>query len=194
MLQVLTSQPLVGGTLADAVSCINEAVSSSGDSDEQRREVLDFVSRHDDALFRTCLSGHVTASALVVDHARERMLVMAHAKLKMWLQPGGHADGEGHLPSVALKEATEETGIGGLRIAVPAVDCDVHTIPARPGEPEHLHLDVRFVVLAPPAAVVQGNHESDQLAWVTLAELDNLATDDSLRRLARVGMEYAQDL
>lgn len=183
-----------GGTLSDAVKVIRSALGSSAESDRRRVEMLDFVADHDDALLRTCAAGHLTASALVLDSAKERVLLMLHAKLAMWLQPGGHADGEGHLATVALKEATEETGIVGLALAQPAVDCDVHMIGARPGEPEHLHFDVRYVVIAPPDATAVGNHESRELRWVSPEELDRLATDDSLSRLARVGLDYARAL
>ncbi len=186
--------PLTGGRLPDAVASIKAALAPTPTARQLRRQLLDFVAAHDDALSRSCVVGHLTASALVVDAAREHVLLMLHAKLGMWLQPGGHADGEGHLATVALKEATEETGISGLRIAVPAVDCDVHTIPSRPGEPEHLHFDVRYVVIAPPSPVLVGNHESHALRWVSLEELDALATDDSLRRLAKVGLELALDV
>ena len=41
-------------------------------------------------------------------------------KLQRWLQPGGHADGDANLAGVALREATEETGIEGLRVVLPA--------------------------------------------------------------------------
>ena len=34
-----------------------------------------------------------------------------HRKLRMWLQLGGHADGEKNLFKVALREAEEESGI-----------------------------------------------------------------------------------
>ena len=144
-----------------------------------------------DALLRSCSTGHLTGSALVVDDDRERTLVMLHVKLGLWLQPGGHADGEGHLATVAWTEATEETGIDGLRLLGPPVDCDIHHIPERPGEPAHLHLDTRYVVLAPPDADAVGNHESHALRWVTLDQLDDLAGDESLQRLARVGLAAA---
>lgn len=183
-----------GGTLRDAVAVIRSVPSGDPQSDGHRDHVLQFIGEHADSLYRSCLAGHLTGSALVVDHARERVLVMLHAKLGKWLQPGGHADGEGHLGSVALREAEEETGIVGLRVAVPPVDCDVHRIPARPGEPAHLHLDLRFVVLAPQDAEPRGNHESHALRWVTLEELDELATDDSLRRLARKGLAISTTL
>lgn len=186
--------PSTGGTLHDVVALLDAVVDTDEASAGYRRRTLEFIAEHDDALYRTCLAGHLTGSALVVDAARERVLLMLHAKLAMWLQPGGHADGEGHLAAVALREAQEETGIVGLRVAEPAIDCDVHSIPARPDEPEHVHLDVRFVVLAPPDAVVQGNHESHELRWVTLAELHDLASDDSLARLARAGLAAAQAL
>ena len=184
--------PRTGGTLADAQADLRAALSTSLESDRHRNEILAFTEEHDDALYRSCLAGHLTGSALVVDDDRERTLVMLHAKLGLWLQPGGHADGEGHLPTVAFTEATEETGIDGLTVMGPAVDCDVHHIPERPGEPAHLHLDTRFVVLAPPGAVAERNHESHDLRWVTLDELNDLAGDDSLRRLASVGLAAAR--
>lgn len=186
------SDPATGGTLADAQAAVSAALSTSAESDGNRDEILAFMAEHPDALHRTCLSGHLTGSALVIDDDRERTLLMLHAKLGLWLQPGGHADGEGHLATVALTEATEETGIGGLVVLGPAVDCDIHGIPERKGEPAHLHLDTRFVVLAPSGAVPQGNHESHGLRWVTLDELEELAGDDSLRRLARVGLAAAR--
>lgn len=192
--RLVAGDPATGGGLDDAIAAVRAAMGGDRASESARSEILEFVAAHPDALFRTCLAGHLTGSALVVHDDRERVLLMLHAKLRRWLQPGGHADGEGHLASVALREAGEETGIAGLRVAVPAVDCDVHVIPARPDEPEHVHLDVRFVVLAPPDAVVVGNDESHQLRWVDLATLDDLAGDDSLRRLARSGLAVAREL
>lgn len=192
MLRPLDTPLATGGTLADARAAVSAARSSSAASDRHRDEILAFIDAHPDALHRHCLSGHLTGSALVIDDDRERTLLMLHAKLGLWLQPGGHADGEGHLATVAVTEATEETGIEGLTVLGPAVDCDIHEIPERKGEPAHLHLDTRFVVVAPAAAVVRRNHESHALRWVTLSELDELAGDESLRRLAHVGLAAAR--
>lgn len=134
---------------------------------------------------RTTAPGHLTGSALVVDASHERVLLLLHRKLRRWLQPGGHADGDHELAGVALKEATEETGIDGLRVLVPAVDLDVHAVDHGDVLGEHLHLDLRFVVKAPQGAVERGNHESLGLRWVTWEELDEVADEEGLRRLAR---------
>ena len=193
VIELRPSDPGSGGSLAEARALVESTPSSGSASDRARTEMLDFIDRHPDALFRHCLSGHLTGSALVVDADRRRVLVMLHTKLGRWLQPGGHADGEGHLDAVALREATEETGIAGLTVLVPPVDCDVHTIPARGDEPEHDHLDLRFVVLAPPGAEPEGNHESRDLRWVTLDELGELGVDEGLLRLAGVGLAAVSD-
>ena len=142
---------------------------------------------------RTTAPGHLTGSALVVDSAGERVLVLLHAKLRRWLQPGGHADGDTELAGVALKEATEETGIDGLGVLVPAVDLDLHAVDHHDPLGEHVHLDLRFVVVAPPAAVEVANRESLGLRWVTLDELRDLADEEGLVRLAVAGLEaYAR--
>jgi 8-oxo-dGTP pyrophosphatase MutT (NUDIX family) len=168
---------------------LEEAPLRLPDREAERRRVLALLDDHGAALAdRTTTPGHLTGSALVVDAAHERVLVLLHAKLRRWLQPGGHADGDHELAGVALKEATEETGIDGLRVVVPAVDLDVHAVDHGDALGEHLHLDLRFVVLAPPDAVERGNHESLGLRWVTLAELEALADEPGLVRLARAGL------
>ncbi len=172
------------------------AAQVEGDQAEAHRQaVLDFVAAHPDAALRTNTTGHLTGSALVVDAAGERTLLLLHRKLRRWFQPGGHADGDTTLPRVAWREATEETGIDDLTVVVPAIDIDVHEV-APPGEPVHLHLDVRYLVLAPAGAAEAGNHESLALRWVTLAELDDLdpPVDPGTRRLVARGLAVAASL
>ncbi|MCQ3807616.1 MAG: NUDIX hydrolase [Acidimicrobiaceae bacterium] len=137
--------------------------------------------------------GHFTASALVVNEQRDRALLLHHAKLRIWVQPGGHADGNANLLAVALSEATEETGISGLRIWSEAIDLDVHRVDP-PTEDAHLHHDVRFLALAPCAAVVDPNHESTAHRWAALEELPSLGVDPGLQRMAETGMALARKL
>lgn len=165
----------------------------SNDRADARQEVLAFLAEHLDAADRSCPEAHLTGSALVVDDAGERTLLMLHRKLGRWFQPGGHADGNTNLAAVAWREATEETGIAGLRVLVPAIDVDVHRV-APPGESEHLHLDLRFLVMAPVGAVEAANHESLALRWMAEADLDDLvpSVDASTRRLVAQGLALAR--
>src|SRR5690606_222875 len=78
---------------------------------------------------RERLAGHFTASSWLVDRSGERALLTHHRKLGLWLQLGGHADGQRELPLVALREAEEESGLGGLRVDEAIFDLDRHWIP-----------------------------------------------------------------
>jgi 8-oxo-dGTP pyrophosphatase MutT (NUDIX family) len=178
--------------LAVAAEQLQAAVLIDEEVTDHRDRVLAFLADHHDAAHRSSVTGHLTGSGLVVDAAGARTLLMLHRKLGRWFQPGGHADGDTNLAAVALREATEETGIGGLRVAVPAIDVDVHRV-AIPGEAAHLHLDTRFLVVAPPGAREQANEESLDLRWVDLAEVATLTppVDPSTRRLVAGGLEVA---
>ena len=107
---------------------------------------------------------HFTASAVVVDEAGERTLLVHHRKSGSWFQPGGHFEpGDASAGDAALREAREETGLA-VRLARPELlDVDVHWVPWD----EHYHLDLRFHVvasgaLAPDAAEV---HAAEWLTW-----------------------------
>jgi 8-oxo-dGTP pyrophosphatase MutT (NUDIX family) len=155
-----------------------------------RAQILDFIDAHPDALHRSCREGHLTGSAAVIDPSTRRLLLLFHAKVRRWLQPGGHADGDGNLARVALREAEEETGIDGLRVLAPAIDLDVHVFRHATGaEPDHLHLDVRYLVVAPPGAVASGNHESEAIRWVAIPDLAGLDVDAGTLRMARSALE-----
>lgn len=160
----------------------------------QRDRILAFLDEHPDAAHRSCAPGHLTGSAVIVDSTGSRALLMLHAKVGLWLQMGGHADGDTDLANVALREATEESGIEGLTIYGPPIDVDAHPISERRNEPGHDHFDVRYLVVAPPSAVEVGNEESDELAWFSADELDSLvpALDEVTDWLVRRALALAQ--
>jgi 8-oxo-dGTP pyrophosphatase MutT (NUDIX family) len=118
------------------------------------------------------------------------VLLLHHRKLGRWLQPGGHAEpGERDGEAVALREAREETGLDGLLLHPSAprpLDVDVHPIPARPDEPAHLHLDLRYLAVAPTGAALRRRAaEARALRWFTWDELAPLDLDPGLRRALR---------
>ena len=123
----------------------------------------------------------------------DRVLLLHHSKLKIWVQPGGHADGNANLLAVSLREATEETGINGLRVWPEAIDLDIHQVDP-PSEDPHLHYDVRYLVLAPRSPVLCANHESTAQRWVFPDEIDLLGGDKGLQRLTQTGLALARRL
>jgi 8-oxo-dGTP pyrophosphatase MutT (NUDIX family) len=129
--------------------------------------MLAFLAAYDDCCKRELQLGHFTASAWLLSADRSKVLLMHHAKLNIWVQLGGHADGDFDLLQVACKEAQEESGIQGIQPVMPTVfDIDIHTIPARGTEPEHEHFDVRFLLQVTGDEQIIQNSESKELRWI----------------------------
>ncbi|SCE55678.1 NUDIX hydrolase [Streptomyces sp. OspMP-M43] len=152
----------------------------AGDQAELRQAYLDHLARHEDGMWKACGAGHLTASALVIDPERERVLLTLHRKLRMWLQMGGHCEErDTTLEAAALREATEESGITGLALLPGGpVRLDRHPIPA----PCHWHLDVQYAAVAPPGAAERISEESLELRWFGYADVPGVA-DASVVRL-----------
>lgn len=133
----------------------------------------------DDPLSRANMRGHVTTSAIVLDAASARVLMIQHRIIGRWLQPGGHHEPGQGLWESACREVREETGVVSLRAhplwpaAVP-LDIDSHAIAANPrkGEGAHWHHDYAYLLQADAGEALQAQpQEVSGVAWWPLQQL-----------------------
>lgn len=147
---------------------------------------IDFVQQHEDCFHRELSPAHVTGSGWVVNPQRTHVLMLHHKKHDQWFQPGGHADGHADILAVALRETMEETGLqpGAIQLLSSNIfDIDIHSIPAIANEPEHKHIDIRFLLEINDALVLPGNDESHQVLWVPLNRVSSFNNNLSTYRM-----------
>lgn len=120
---------------------------------EDRRMILRYMDQCPDVLTRANETAHLTASAWVVNPERTRALMIYHNIYDSWAWPGGHADGEADLMSVAMREVREETGVADLRPAseeifsLEILPVSAHFKRGRYVVP-HLHLNLTYLLVA----------------------------------------------
>ena len=139
--------------------------------------IVDFITKHEDALLRTNLTAHVTASAFVVNPTFDKILFAYHNIYQSWSWVGGHNDGDPDLLGVAIKEAMEETGIKDVY----PYDKDIFTIDViyvpnhiKHGVyvPDHLHLNASFLLVADEnQALTISEHENSGVQWFDLDDV-----------------------
>lgn len=165
----------------NAVRVLKDWPAPDAGQEELRLAYLDHLAAYADGTAKSCAAGHLTASALVVDPERSRVLLTLHRKLRMWLQMGGHCEPEDTgLAAAALREATEESGVEGLTLL--------------PGGPARLdrhhtpcawHLDVQYAAVAPAGAVAAISDESLDLRWYPYEEVAAVADASVVRLVER---------
>ena len=140
--------------------------------------------------WRRDLPLHVTASALVVHPPSGRVLLRWHQRQQAWLQVGGHGDpGESDPLAIALREATEETGLADLS---PWPDAELRhlaivDVPAGKGEPAHEHADLRFFMATGTPGLAQAENADAPLRWLSIPEAYEATSEANLREsLARL--------
>lgn len=149
-----------------------------------RKELILFVQGNENCFERSLLIGHVNGSAWIVDSSFQYVLLTHHTKLNKWLQLGGHSDGDANTFAVAYREAREESGLTSIKpISENIFDIDIHSIPARNDEPEHLHYDIRFAFTADKNEPLSISTESKDLQWVNLGNVHTLHNNDSVMRM-----------
>lgn len=146
-----------------------------------RDAYLAFLREHPDAMSRECRVGHLTASALVMDEHRARVLLTLHPKVGRWLQLGGHVEaGDASLREAARRETIEEGGIADVTISATPLRLDRHPVPCGGAMSEHL--DVQYLALVAADAQEVMSDESDDLRWFAVDALPD-PLDPSVRAL-----------
>ncbi len=143
--------------------------------------------------------GHFTASAFVLSPNLDGLFLIYHGKLHRWLQPGGHIEASDlDIVAAARREASEEIGLPLEDLVLlgdpycPIFDVDVHKIPARKTDPDHLHLDIRVLFRAASTDVVAGS-DAKAVKAVALADVTEEETDRSvMRAVGKIRTHLAQ--
>ncbi len=160
------------------------------------RELMSFVEKTPDCFERVHhAGGHVTGSGLLISRDGQRVLLNHHKGLNIWMQFGGHADGEGDIQNVARRETIEESGIAAIEdIGGGLMDVDIHVIPANDvkGEPEHKHYDVRYLFRVTDDSDFVLSDESNELRWCSYEEAYEMTNSDEIRRLLRKWQGWLQ--
>lgn len=129
-----------------------------------------------DIFLRSNRTAHMSASAWVVNHERNKVLMAYHNIYDSWSWLGGHADGQENLLSVALREVKEESGVSHVRpvtddiFSVEVLTVDGHE---KNGEyvSSHLHLNVTYLLEAGEDERLQMKpDENSGVAWFGLEE------------------------
>ncbi len=140
------------------------------------------ISYGEDLTDRKNFKGHVTASGLIIS-TDDQILLIFHNMLKLYLQPGGHAEMDDIcLINAAQREIAEETGLNNvtphkwhLQNNSPATIA-THLVPANPKkcEEEHYHHDFMFLFSAPTKNLDLDTSEVSGFQWINLEEAGDM--------------------
>jgi 8-oxo-dGTP pyrophosphatase MutT (NUDIX family) len=145
--------------------------------------MLAFIERNPDCLERSNLAAHLTSSAIITDPEKEQVLLIHHNIYKSWGWVGGHNDGDPDFLGVAMREAMEETGLESVRLASEDVFMlDVIYVPnhIKRGRyvPDHLHLNVTYLLEADPGAPLSIKpDENSGVRWFPLDDLVKVSVE-----------------
>ncbi len=153
---------------------------------KDKEQFLRFIDTFDDVLTRDNIFGHFSASAFLVNKKRNKMVVVYHIINDGWIYPGGHADGDDNLLSVAVREVEEETGLKAK-----ILDENIYAIQSAPVKghiksgkyvSSHIHFDVLYLMEADDRIPLKyKENESKGVKWISFEEADNKTMCDFIR-------------
>jgi len=133
----------------------------------------------DDLEDRRNFRGHITGSGFVVH--QNKLLLIFHKQFQIFLQPGGHYEGDESLEACARREVREETGLEVIphkwhkeNNDIPLY-IDTHLIPSseKKNENAHFHHDHLFLYsLKNTQEIALQREEVESYRWISLEELE----------------------
>ncbi len=137
----------------DLIRCLEAYIPYNEQEEADRLVLLSALRTQQDIFSRGNTIAHMTASAWVVNHARDKALMVYHKIYRSWSWMGGHADGQKDLLAVALREVTEESGVKQVRpVSQNVFSLEVLTVEGHEKKGQyvssHLHLNVTYLLEA----------------------------------------------
>lgn len=165
----------------------------------EKRLMLAYLERFSDLLTRENEMAHFTASCWIVNPARDKVLLAYHNLYHSWAWLGGHADGDGDLRRVALREAQEESGLTQARIlgegifSLEILGVNGHVRRGR-YVGTHLHLNVTYLLEADDRLPIRAKpDENSAVRWMPVGEVLQAVSEPEMRVVYRKLMERAAE-
>lgn len=154
---------------------------------EDKRLMLRYLQENANILLRENEAFHFTASSWIVNPERTRVLMLYHNIYHSWAWSGGHADGDGDLLHVALREAMEETGLTQLHaVSTQPISLEILPVAAhfKRGKyvAPHLHLNLTYLIEADDRQPLRIKaDENSDLRWFTPEEAVAASTEEDMQ-------------
>lgn len=168
--------------------------------ESEKREILTLMEREGDRLLlRECCYAHMTASSVIVNRDRTKMLMAFHKIYQSWAWTGGHADGDGDFEAVARREAQEETGIQNLKkLGAGAASIEVLPVWAHQKHGQmvasHLHLNVSYLFEADDTLPLRiAEDENSAVGWIPIAQLEEYVREKDMMPIYQKLLNRAND-
>jgi len=152
-----------------------------------QQAMLSFIDRNPDALLRSNLAGHMTASAIVIDRKMEKVLFAFHNIYNSWSWVGGHNDGNDDFLAVAVQEAKEETGVNNIEPydgEILGLDTILVHNHIKKGHyvPDHLHFNLTYLLIADAhEQLVIKEDENSGVRWFGIDEVLNFVSEERMK-------------
>lgn len=168
--------------------------------ESEKREILTLMEREGDRLLlRECSYAHMTASSVIVNRNRTKMLMAFHKIYQSWAWTGGHADGDGDFEAVARREAQEETGIQNLKkLGAGAASLEVLPVWAHQKHGQmvasHLHLNISYLFEADDTLPLRiAEDENSAVGWIPIAQLEEYVREKDMMTIYQKLLNRAND-
>lgn len=168
--------------------------------ESEKREILTLMEREGDRLLlRECSYAHMTASSVIVNRNRTKMLMAFHKIYQSWAWTGGHADGDGDFEAVARREAQEETGIQNLKkLGAGAASLEVLPVWAHQKRSQmvasHLHLNISYLFEADDTLPLRiAEDENSAVGWIPIAQLEEYVREKDMMPIYQKLLNRAND-
>ncbi|WCN79440.1 NUDIX hydrolase [Micromonospora sp. LH3U1] len=133
---------------------------------------------------------HFTAAAIILDD-HDRVLLVSHHKIGLWIYPGGHLDGDEDPVQAVVREVLEETGLHvevihkemfehpAIRVVPPPfviLEIDMKA----PSSSPHRHIEMIYVCRPVRGVLKPRLGEVGECRWVPTPEVGRLDTPTEL--------------
>jgi len=172
---------------ADALERLESWDPPDEQQEQLRREFLDHLHTHPDAMSKAGPPAHLTGSVIVLDEDGGSALLTLHRRARAWFQFGGHFEpGDASVWHAATREAREESGIADISAFPEIAQLDRHILSGDFGACRE-HLDIRFAATTARSAESAVSTESIDVRWWPVDALPE-GTREDLRPLVDAGL------